>query len=505
VDLQNGPDNLQVVWAGSVVVDALGYDTFAADDNWAGEGDSYEDHAPDAAPVDGVMFCLSRGVDHADTDINVNDFYRRTLNNCSPGWEGPGAIVAQAYGWGGWSTPAFDSENRIWTVDDYGDINVTSPDSGWTDGAFDGIAGTIFQSSVAIDIGADPNVAYVGADDGVHAYTITVTGQDPFAFTLDPVAGWPVLSGVSVQATPAISLLDGAVFVGTHGDGFYGFNANGIERFHYETGGAWVDSSAAIGYLENGDEIAVFGVGGNSGEVVAVCTRATGSATCANAGDVLWSDASPTGGCNGSPAISEGQVFIACDDGLLYGYELATGTPLTGLPIDITNGGSDPNGDAPVDSCSPVAMPDGNGNTLIAVTSRSDAGNLYRLSYDGTEVSGVYWDTDTLMSSPALGADLSMVVHMGSYLLNYGLDNSLQWYAVVNDDDPLHVPDLTSWALSSPTWVPVGADGFGYVLVVDPSSGWNNVWIIQATSPPGTVAGSHPMLHADWNNSGSSW
>ncbi len=501
VDLQNGPDNLQVVWAGSVVVDALGYDTFAADDNWAGEGASYEDAAPDAAPVDGVMFCLSRGVDHADTDVNINDFYRRTLNNCSPGWEGPGAIVAQSFVYGGWSTPALDADGHVWTVDSWGWINVTSPDLTDADDVSPPV-GVSFQSSVAVDTAADPNVAYVGSDAGVYAYTLTVDSEDPFQVTLNAVAGWPVLAGSSVRATPAFSWMDGAVFFGTQGDGFYGFNADGSERFHHDTGGNHIDSSAAIGYLATGEEVAVFGVGGmGAGEVVAVCTQATGSAPCANAGDVLWSDASPAGGCNGSPAISEGQVFIACDDGLLYGYDLETGAALTGFPVDITNEGTAPDG-AFIDACSPVAMPDGAGNTLIRITTRSDAADLWLLSYDGTEVSGAAAAFGTLMSSPALGADLSTVYHAGYFLLNYGFDYSLQWYAVVNDNDPLALP-ADAWALSSPTWVPSATEGYGLILVVDPAG--SDMWTVLATSPPATSAGAFPMLHGDWNNSGSGW
>ncbi len=494
-DPQNGPDNLQVRWAGSIVVDAVGYEAFDAGDNWAGEGVDYTDAAASADYDDPVTYCLSRSVDHRDDDVNRTDFYRRTLNNCSPGWEGPGSVVGQAYVWGGTSTPAFDTTGNVWTVDSYGWINITRPDLADADDTMPP-SGVHFQSSVAIDPGVEPNVAYIGSDSGVYGYTMTVTADDPFAVSLTDAAGWPVLAGTSVVSTPAVSLVDGGVFFGTQGSGIYGYNWDGSMRFNVDTAGAYVDSSPAIGYLASGDEVLVVGVGGiGAGEVMAICTTATGSAPCVNAGDVLWSDASPTGGCNSSPAISDGVAYVGCDDGGLYAFDLEDGTWMPGFPIDIANGGAIT---TEVDGCSPVAMSDGAGNSLIRMTSRAPDGDLYLLSYDGSTVTGTSGGLGLLMSSAAMGADGSSVFHMGPYLAAYAMDGSLQWDALVSSDYP-----ADAWIHSSPTWVPTGTAGLGIIVVVDPFDG--NLWAILATADPSQVAGAYPQFHGDWFNSGSGW
>lgn len=62
---QNGPDNVQVRW-GDVVVDAVGFGTFGADDLFAGEGDP----APGASPGKSI----ARDERWSDSDDNAADF-----------------------------------------------------------------------------------------------------------------------------------------------------------------------------------------------------------------------------------------------------------------------------------------------------------------------------------------------------------------------------------------------------------------------------------------------
>ncbi len=492
VDLQNGPDSVQVRWLGTQVVDALAYDTFSDTDNFAGEGADYTHAAPAADPSGGVMYCLSRDAAHDDTDDNAVDFYRRTLNNCSPGWEGPGLVVAQSYVYGGTSTPAMDSASYVWTIDSYGWVNVTKPGFAESDDDLP-VSGVYAKSSVAMDLIADPNVAYVGTDNGVYGYTLNITADDPDPFTIDlNISVGPLAAGNTVQSTPAVSLTDGAVFFGTQGAGFFGFNSDGTQRFNYDTGGAWVDSSPSIGFTTASDEVVVFGVGGvGTGKVVALCTTATGSAPCVDAGDVLWESAATGGGCNSSPAIADGVVYIGCDDGILYAYNLDDGSTAPGFPIDISNGGATKD----VDGCSPVAMPDGNGNTLIRMTSRSPDGDFYLLSYDGSSVTGAVGGFGMLMSSFGLGDDGSATLHAGAYILNYGMDGSLQWYASISTSQP-----DDAWIHSSPTWIASSQAGYGYILVVDPKDG--NLITILATAGPAESAGSFPQFHADMFNTG---
>ncbi len=493
VDLQNGPDSLQVRWAGTEVVDALGYGDFAAGDRWAGEGADYTEAAPAADPVDDVMYCLSRGADHADTDVNANDFYRRTGNNCSPGWDGPGAILAQSYVWGGNSTPAIDALGHVWTVDSWGDINVTYPTL--VDSEYFTELAADFISSVAVNYDGDPPQIFVGSDAGVYGYQVDVVSADPYVVDISIIPGtsWPVETGWAVLSTPAISYEDGAVFFGSQGGGFFGYNADGTWRFTYDTGGKWVDSSPALGYLANGDEVVIFGVGdiGGAGELVALYASANNLAG-QPAGAEVWRVIGFGGGCNSSPAVAGGVVYIGCDDGVLYSFDIEDGTQA--IVVDISSGGTVAE---VVQGCSPVVMPDGLGNTLISMTSRSDAGDLYLLEWDGAAVGGLYYDWDMLMSSPALGEDGSTTVHAGPFLFNFAADGSMQWYAVVSSDYP-----ADDWIHSSPTWVSLVGGG-GAILVVDPFDG--DLWTILASVGPGAVVGSYPMFHGNSYNSGLGW
>jgi len=83
-DLQNGPDNVQLR-LGPVLVDALGYGEFGADDTFVGEG------AP--APEVEAGSSLARDGDHHDTGDNAADFHEETLT--TPG-SGPTGTVAPA-------------------------------------------------------------------------------------------------------------------------------------------------------------------------------------------------------------------------------------------------------------------------------------------------------------------------------------------------------------------------------------------------------------------------
>ena len=65
-DMQNGPDSVELRWAGKVV-DALGYGTFTAGTTFAGEGT--------AAPGVAAGHSLGRNKQHTDTNDNIVDFH----------------------------------------------------------------------------------------------------------------------------------------------------------------------------------------------------------------------------------------------------------------------------------------------------------------------------------------------------------------------------------------------------------------------------------------------
>jgi hypothetical protein len=74
IDLQNGPDSLRLLSAGTVI-DALGYGTVGSSGTFAGEGDP----APDPSAGSSV----ARVFADVDTDDNSKDF--RTLSTPTPG------------------------------------------------------------------------------------------------------------------------------------------------------------------------------------------------------------------------------------------------------------------------------------------------------------------------------------------------------------------------------------------------------------------------------------
>ena len=74
VDYQNGPDSLQLRYAGAVL-DAVAYGDFGADEIAAGEGDAVSEPAPGQS--------LGRTSDGSDTDDNATDF--STQASPSPG------------------------------------------------------------------------------------------------------------------------------------------------------------------------------------------------------------------------------------------------------------------------------------------------------------------------------------------------------------------------------------------------------------------------------------
>ena len=283
VNLQNGPDNVQVRWAGTVIVDALAYGQFTEQDRFAGEGQDHTDSAPEADPGGGINYCLSRGVDHFDSGMNRHDFYRRTLNNCSPGSAGPGAILFEFPVYGGVSTPSVDHYGNIWSIDVDGLLNVVYPT---IDGGYFYLldVSTYFLSSVAVvpHTGSPdgPVQLYIGSNKGLYGYSVTVTPA-PYAVDVQQNFG-PVETSAAVYSTPAISSNDGGVFFGTYSNGFFGYNADGSRRFWYDTLSKSVLSSPALTQIPTG-EIVVFGLGDDtSGEVVALYT------TGALAGTIAW-------------------------------------------------------------------------------------------------------------------------------------------------------------------------------------------------------------------------
>jgi hypothetical protein len=108
VDLQNSPDNLELVFnAGTLieyVIDAVGYGTFATDDVFRGEGSP----APDAAPGESI----TRDDVHTDSGDNSADFV--VSSNSSLGVPTPGgASIPRIHVNLAWDTDATDFDLHL--------------------------------------------------------------------------------------------------------------------------------------------------------------------------------------------------------------------------------------------------------------------------------------------------------------------------------------------------------------------------------------------------------
>ena len=463
-DLQNGPDSVQVVYGGALVLDAMGYGTFSASDVFAGEGNA----APEARFDNGLgtPYCLSRQADHTDTDDNLDDFMVRTY--CSPGWEGFGLNLGSlGVGSTVTATPALDlASNRLFVASDsYLDV-IYADSLSWDYWiTIDG-----HKSSPALS--ADGSVVYLGhatgaSAPGLHAYS-----------TVDGTELWVAYPGTEVMSSPAVDPADGSIYFGTRGLGIQAVNADSSAKWNLPKA-SWVDSSPAIGPIgPAGESYVVIGVGGvGAGEVIAI-DAATGVQ--------VWSQATG-GGCNGSPAIgSDGTVYASCDDGFLYAFAGSDGTAQGLFPVQIAVTGTDPL----VGGCSPTVVQGGSGDSIF-VTSRASDGNFFLFDNMGNELTGGYLGDS--VSSVTVTADGGFTFIAQGYVFSYGPYFTLEWYGYLAGTDP------TDWIVSSPLAAPSGI-GTGLVYA---TSRAGRVNMFHGPAGLNDGAGNFPKFRGTLPNTGT--
>ncbi|HOX44037.1 MAG TPA: PQQ-binding-like beta-propeller repeat protein [Myxococcota bacterium] len=475
-DLQNGPDNLQVVWAGGQVVDALGYGAFTVSNVFAGEGADYTQAAGNAGyDATWGTFCLSRSADHADSGVNLNDFFLRTA--CSPGWEGPGKVLWQLAAYGGTSSPALDAGGNIYTVDSWGDLYKASPDGVR-------VYNPLFSFLSSVALSNDETTLYVGSDTGVYALS---------ASTGITIGGWPVETGQDVYSTPAVGA-DGSIYFGSRAGGLYSYSAAGALRWRYGPAGCAagscpaLDSSPAVapGWGPGGADLVVVAIGGvGHGELAAV----NGST-----GAEVWRWTQGTEACLSSPAIGpDGTIYFACDDGFLDALDPATGTSRAGFPVDIA---PDATSVFEVKGCSASVLLPSYGGVEIYATSRADASNAFIFGADGSEL----WRATLFEgnSSFSLAANGAFHVHSvdsaggTGYLLGYSAAGTLEWYTVLEES-------AVDWISSSPAISPAGVV---YVVAHNGASSSGYLYAVQGVAGLNTEPGGFPRFHGNARNAG---
>ncbi len=482
-DLQNGPDAVQVRWAGETVVDALGYEEGAI----GAEGDPAE--SADYDSTDDIMYCLGRRYDNSsgtylDTDDNYVDFDKRTY--CTPGDAGYGLRLAEynTYSSGVGATPAVDP--NTWAVfipsfDYFDEVLGDFTGYAW----WDVIIGDKGSPALSPDGGA----VYVGiaagagaADSGLRAYQTLAGGNTTGA----AVRLWHVLAGTEVKSSPAVDS-SGNIYVGTRGGGFLSlYSSNGGTRWSWPEAN-WIDSSPALGPIgSGGTTLVVFGVGGvGSGKIVALD---------ASTGALAWQVTTPTGGCNGSPGLgSDGTVYIGCDDGYLYAVDGAAGTVKTGFPVVISANSGGTREQVKGRSVA-VASAAGGGDVIFA-TSAGSAVNFNVVNSAGQKNS---YNFGEALSSVTITRDGGFVFLIGDpaapgmFVLAYSPYWTLEWYDYLGDYD------AAAWITSSPNAIHV-QDGYGLVYAGTTDG---KVYVYYWAAGLYNGAGSFPKFRGLEDNSG---
>jgi|GEM_PF-2852281 len=151
IDVQNGPDSLQLRW-GATKVDALAYGTFAVDDFPAGEGTP-------ALKTTTPGHSLARSEDESDTDNNVVDFHERTAT------PGVANVVPNAAPTAQLQCPP---SGTVGDTISFNGAASTDADGSLVEYAFDFGDG-------ASDAGSASSTEHVYTDAGSYVVTLTVT------------------------------------------------------------------------------------------------------------------------------------------------------------------------------------------------------------------------------------------------------------------------------------------------------------------------------------------
>jgi outer membrane protein assembly factor BamB len=200
-----------------------------------------------------------------------------------------------------------------------------------------------------------------------------------------------------------------------------------------------------------------------------------------------------TGSCDSSPAIGmDGDVYIGCDDGMLYALHGNDGSLKTGFPVPLHD--PDLATSTVVGGSSPAVVPAAAGGELVFMTSRADEDNVFIITGEGeTLLAGTL---STAHSSITLSANGTWLLHTGPFLAAYSGGGRIEWYTGLGDTD-------ATWLVSSPA---IGSGGVVYVLENQGDYAPDGyLYAIQGAAELYSNVGSFPKFRGDMGNSGQGY
>jgi subtilisin family serine protease/outer membrane protein assembly factor BamB len=308
--------------------------------------------------------------------------------------------------------PALSSDGIVVVKDDGGVVHGLNASSGaqvwsYTTGT-DTYGGPSISSSGIVYIGDGSNVMHaLKATDGTKQWTFTADGAiytspaidnagnlyfsttsgTVYSLKSDGTQRWMTAGSASITSSPALGA-DGTVYLGGYDNKLHALNGTtGVERWTYTLGGQVRASSPAL------DDAGNIYVGCYDKLLYAVKSDGTLLRTYASA-DILRS----------SPVIFGTRLYIGCNDGKLYAYELGHGQGLSDCPMKGFNpartGRYEPG--APAITANLESIPAMLGYSYTLSVTATGANLTYTWYKDGVKVSGA--SSNSLTINPVTSA-----------------------------------------------------------------------------------------------------
>lgn len=221
--------------------------------------------------------------------------------------------------------------------------------------AFDAQTGTVKWKFLAGNTGVESDAVVMNG-------TVYVGSNDDYLYALDATTGqlkWKFLTGGNISASPVV--INGTVYFGSSDGKLYALDTNGQLKWSYTTGAMINQSGPAYSngviYVGSRDSY-LYAIDASNGSLrwrffangisleQSSATVANGIvyiggwynisgftekgslyAVDANTGQLVWEKLTNTG-IGSSPCVSNGKLYISCDDNYVYALDAATGATI---------------------------------------------------------------------------------------------------------------------------------------------------------------------------------